>query len=146
MLTQQLSDYWSKLGLQVGTANSPDDIRHFETQWHVTLPLDMREYFLRIGGMAEYEIDPETLFSFWPLHQLSPVTDGLPDRSRETSKGYFAFADHSIMAFVYGVNLMAESPGFGSVATDIGDKLIQTAPSFTEFIRIYLTNPFRLVP
>jgi hypothetical protein len=106
----------------------------------------MREYFLRIGGMAENEIDPATLFSFWPLHQLSPATDGVPDRSRETIKGCFAFADHSILAFVYGINLMPESPGFGSVATDIGDKLIQTAPGFTEFIRIYLTNPFRLVP
>jgi hypothetical protein len=146
MLTQQLSDYWSKLGLHVGKANSPDDIRRFETQWHVTLPLDMREYFLRIGGMAEYEMDPETLFSFWPLHQLSQVTDDLPDKSRETIKGYFAFADHSIMAFVYAINLMPELPGYGSIATNTGNMLIETAPSFTEFIRIYLTNPFRLVP
>jgi cell wall assembly regulator SMI1 len=145
MFTQQLIDYWSKLGLRVGTANSPNDIRRFETQWQVTLPLDMREYFLSIGGMAEYEIDPETLFSFWPLHQLSPVTVELPDKSRQTSKGYFAFADHSILAIVYGINLMSESPVYGSVATDIEHRMIQTAPSFTEFIRIYLTDPFRLV-
>ena len=146
MLTQQLSDYWSKLGLHVAMANSPDDIRRFETQWHATLPLDMREYFLRIGGMAENEIDPETLFSFWPLHLLSPVTDLMPNRSAEIFKGYYAFADHSIMVFVYGINLVSGSASFGSITTFAGDQLIRLAPSFTEFIRIYLTNPFRLVP
>jgi hypothetical protein len=134
MLTRQLRDYWSKLGLRISGANSPQEIRRFETQRQVTLPRDMRDYFARIGGMRENEIDPESLMAFWPLPELTPMFSQSPDLLTENVNGYFAFADWSINALVYRINLTSGASGYGSIAIRNGDKLIPIAASFTEFI------------
>ena len=74
-LWERLAVLWRDAGLLIRPGVQPPAIQAFEARYGVTLPSDMREYFLTIDGMED-ELDPG-LNRFWPLHMVKPVEDEL---------------------------------------------------------------------
>ena len=142
-LWERLAVLWRDAGLLIRPGVQPPAIQAFEAQYHVTLPTDMREYFLTIDGMED-ELDPG-LNRFWPLQMVKPVADELTERHKDrlAYPGCFVFVDHCIWCLAWAVRLGREpspvsGPVFQVTASDIPGR--QIAPSFTAFVEMYLAD------
>jgi hypothetical protein len=143
----RLISRWKSHGISCPAGVSPFDIAAFEAAHDVTLPSDMRAYFLAVNGMGERGTSDEDFFSFWPLEELITIAVDLPDRSSRfpESSQYFEFADHSISLPTFAIRLSAdpaEPNTVASVYADFGALEVQAFfSSFTDFIEHYLDDP-----
>jgi SMI1 / KNR4 family (SUKH-1) len=142
-LGERLTVLWRDAGLRVRPGVEPAAIQAFQAKYHVTLPTDMREYFLTINGMED-EFDPG-LNRFWPLHMVKPVEDELTEihKDRFAYPGCFVFVDHCVWCFAWAVRLgkepsLVSGPVFQVTAGDTPGR--QIAPSFTVFVEMYLAD------
>jgi hypothetical protein len=134
---------WRDAGLHIRPGVQPSAIEAFETRYQVTLPTDMRDYFLTIDGMED-ELDPG-YNRFWPLHLVKPVEDELTERHQDrfAYPGCFVFVDHCIWCLAWAARLgpkpsRVSGPVFQVTASDIPGRRI--APSFTVFVEMYLAD------
>jgi hypothetical protein len=141
---QQLAGMWRDAGLKIRPGVEPTAIRAFEIKHDVVLPTDLRECFLTVDGMEE-ELDPGTN-RFWPLSMVKLVSEELkeihPDRWAYPE--CFIFADHCIWCLAWAVRLGKQplevsGPVFQVTGDTIPGRRI--APSFTDFVEMYLSNP-----
>lgn len=73
MIGTSLKDHWLSQSLEVNPGVSREELTAFESKYQVSLPSDLRDYFLTVNGMAEGE--PTVMFdSFSEL-----VSDYLTD-------------------------------------------------------------------
>ena len=144
-LWQRLAAFWRDAGITIRACVDPSEIQTFESKYGVHLPDDLRVYFLTIDGMED-DLDPG-YNRFWPLAMVKPVSEELSDINpdRFAYPGCFLFADHLIWSFAWAVEMRNEpSELSGSVFQITGRDLLvrKIAPSFTEFMEMYLKNPF----
>jgi hypothetical protein len=147
-LWERLAVLWRDAGLLARPGVHPPAIQTFEAKYDVTLPTDMREYFLTIDGMED-ELD-SGLNRFWPLHMVKPVEDELTEihEARMAFPGCFVFVDHCIWCFAWAVRLGREpSPVSGPVFQVTGSEIHgrQIAPSFTAFVEMYLADQYSVM-
>lgn len=143
-LWHRLVELWREAGLTIRPPGRPEAIQAFESQYGVTLPDDLRAYFLTVDGMED-ELDPATN-RFWPLGMVKPVEEELSEqhtRDRFAYPGCFVFADHCIWCFAWAVRLGKEpvavsGPVFQVTASEVHGR--QIAPSFTAFVEMYLAD------
>jgi cell wall assembly regulator SMI1 len=62
---KKLVELWRNAGLAIRPGVSLSAIHSFEMKYGVTLPNDLREYFLTVDGMED-DLDPG-MNRFWPL-------------------------------------------------------------------------------
>lgn len=134
-LLSDISRQWREQGLEVASGASLPELRTFESRFQVQCPEDFAMYLLTLGGMPKGVWD-EHLIRFWPLAEIRPA-EGETDPS--THSGYFLFADYSISAHEYGIQL-STSPR-SDVALIGGPAPKTVAPSFSEFLTLYLSDP-----
>ena len=134
-LLGRLKSVWASQGIECGVPATQAELAEFEEHYRVCLPDDLREYFLRINGMARnkwWQWD-EDLINFYPLAHLVRCDEATGPTVR------FIFADHSISAHEYAVELLitaAPSPSGAIYAIGSGPVLI--ARTFSEFLTRYL--------
>lgn len=140
----RLVELWRDFGVTIRPPARPETIHAFESRYGVTLPDDLRAYFLTVDGI-EGELDSGTN-RFWPLEMVKPVEEELSERhgDRTAYPGCFFFADHCIWCFAWAVRLDRESaavsgPVFLVTASDTPGH--QIAPSFAAFVEMYLLDP-----
>ena len=133
-IADQLAAAWSGLNVSIRPGASESEVSAFELKHNVVLPEDLRQYFKVCDGMDPTEMDPQSLFRFWPLAELHR-SDGTHD--------YFEFADQAIGAYVYAIRL---SPSLvdNAVALVAEEKMNRVAPSFAAFVGDYLAGQFRI--
>lgn len=133
---------WQRHGAAPRPGVTDAELEAFERKQRVELPEDVADYFRAVDGMNEDESD-ELGIRFWTLDELRPVVEELPTADGDAFKDYFVFADYSMWAHGYAVRL-------DQTATDViivgGENPIAVAPSFREFLQLYLTQRDRLFP
>jgi hypothetical protein len=133
---------WEQNGAALRAGATEAEIGAFERKQGVELPEDVADFFRAVDGMNEGDCD-ELGVRFWSLDELRPVVDELPAADGDTFKGYFVFGDYSMWAHGYAVRL-------DRMANDVvlvgGETAVTIAPSFREFLELYLSQPGRLFP
>jgi len=131
----RLKSLWASQGIECGVPATRAELAEFEERHRVCLPDDLREYFLRVNGMARnqwWQWD-EDLINFYPLADLVRCEETAGPTAR------FIFADYSISAHEYAVELTTAPPPSGAVyAIGLGPVLI--ARTFSEFLTRYLNR------
>jgi hypothetical protein len=139
-LPELLKNNWKHSGLAVRKGVTNEDIQRFEMQHSVQLPQDLARYFETVDGMEEGDTDAHDI-RFWRLEEVQPVSVEVPNADLEQSAGYFVFADYSIWAHGYAIQLLHEG---NQVAIVGGARPIPIAQSFEEFLNLYLYQPEKL--
>jgi hypothetical protein len=124
---------WRDQSLTFGPRSTPADVARFQTRFQVECPEDFAAFLMTLGGMPEGTWD-EHLIRFLPLDEIGPATD---------DPGYFVFADYSISAHEYGIHLAIGTDSRRVALLRDGLALI-VAPTFTNFLELYLENPTAL--
>jgi hypothetical protein len=137
-LVERLVSVWTSQGISLRQGVRSEDIQQFERKWRIRMPRKLTTYFLRVDGMAPGEYD-EQMIRFWPLSELKPAVPELRAIDVALYADEFLFADHSIWAHVYVINL--GSLTYGRVAIGGGGFPIPVAKSFGDFLERYLNDP-----
>ena len=136
---ERVINLWKRLGSSPRSGVVPASIAAFEEQHDVTLPPQMRQYFLTVDGMEEdYPVNdiPRAIY-FWPLAHVKPVR-----KDSEALSPYahcYLFADYLLWSHGYAICLGQN--GFGEVVVVGGSTPHRVARSFEEFLVKYLDSP-----
>jgi hypothetical protein len=142
----RLLAFWESLGLPARPGVSADEIAQFEARYGVVLPQDLRQYYSVVDGVDGESMVRGHPFRFWPLREVKPVSEDMPEEPLHHSefKDYFLFADYSLWACAYAVKLTKSRDNRTFVVMIGGDVPVHLAGSFEEFVQIYLGDPARL--
>ena len=140
---QRLKNYWFSHDVKFNTGVSESDLADFEHKFGVSLPYDLRDYFLTVNGMSEEATDNE-MIRFWMLEEVKPLTTGAPSYANtdyvEDPESLFLFADYSLWAHAYAIRLFASAEKTNEIFMIGGDCPVLLFRSFGELIDSYLTN------
>jgi len=142
---ERLRAHWLAQGITPPPGVAEDRLREFETRFGVSLPLDLRGYFLEIDGMGSRdESNDDDWFSFWRLAEVKQCSDMYTDRFIEDQSAYFVFADHSICLPAYAIRLTPSGTDSRQVIAIESDQREYStsvvALSFSEFVERYLAD------
>lgn len=147
-VADKLSQHWAAQ-LAVSRGATSESVEQFEATHHVTLPAEMRDYFLELDGMGSHWPNDQDAkgFSFWPLALVRPAAEELSKMGMESPPEldrHFAFADYLGLSWAYAIRL-TDDPLSGNRVMLIGkDSPVQVASSFGEFVDLYLQDSPRL--
>jgi hypothetical protein len=141
----RFSQFWQGRSLPARKAATQQGVADFEQRYGVTLPEDMREFWLLMDGTEGASADDLT---FWAMHEFRCVTEvfvgaeyecldlrcppGLPHPS-----SYFVFTDYLVSSFCYAVGL-GQSVPYGDVLFLDGTTWYRCADSFSMFLDGYI--------
>jgi len=137
-----VKDGWKKAGVALRSGVAEANIRAFEKSYGIRLPPDVAEYFRSTDGMDKGDVDEHTI-RFWPLSEMRPVLEEIPSARADIFDGYFIFADYSLWAHGYAVHL---SDGTDDVIIVGEERPVTIAPSFVDFLELYVNDPAKLFP
>ena len=137
---ERVREAWTKAGSPGRPGLAEEDVQRFERRLGVRIPDDMRSYLLFMDGMSEGECDEQGI-RFWPLSEVKPALEELPEGDARLLSNYFVFADYSLWTHGYAVRLTI---GRSDVVIVGGAVPIQVSSSFAEFLRTYVETPERL--
>lgn len=111
----KLSRYWAAQKLPARPGATREAVRQFETTYDVSLPAEVRDYFLKQDGMSSdwrYAKDKEG-FSLWELARVRPAAEELAEGRPPVTAGpeldqYFAFADYMDWSWAYAIRLTSD--------------------------------------
>ena len=132
-------------GLKTNPGVSVEELATFESRYRISLPSDLREYFLTVNGMPEGTTD-NALIRFWSLNEVKPIPEGAPDYADiPDAQSLFLFADYCIWSHAYAIRLSSSSETSNAVFV-VGDEMpIKIFESFSELVREYLIDPDHLL-
>jgi hypothetical protein len=139
---EKLRTAWAAAGARVRDGTNDEAIRAFERKYSVKLPWSVEQYFRCVDGMNAEETDSFDI-RFWSLAEVEPVAPELGGRLPELSSGYFAFADYCLWTHAYAFN--AASYSSGNVVVIGGDLSYPVAPTFGDFLDLYVVDPNKLL-
>lgn len=119
---------------------SESEIADFEKTNAVTLPPDLRKYFLRFNGTGD-DTDSR-LFCFWPIHKLCSLQSEYP-RIKEAGF-YFIFADFMVQSWYYAIYLGDNPILQHRVILPDFPHHPEIAPDFSAFLELYLKDTPKL--
>ena len=146
---ETLKKHWLSRDVPINPGVSEATLHDFESKYGVSLPADLRDYFLCVNGMPAGRTD-EALIRFWMLDEAKPLPEGAPAYANPTyiqnPSSFFLFADFCIWSHAYAIRLSAV-PSQSNTVIVVGD----TSPvllfdSFAELVDSYLTNKELLLP
>src|SRR5215204_2487527 len=104
-IAEKLRAHWAAHGVEAPAGVSEDRLKGFEDRHGVTLPADLRDYFLQVDGMGSRSEFDDDFFSLWPLGEVVRASDEFDDPFIDDQPSYFLFADHSIRLPAYAIRL-----------------------------------------
>ena len=133
-LIERLRQHWLKQGIALGNGASESQVEELESENHIVLPDDFREYLLSISVREDWFMD-DSMISFWTIKRIRE--EYLDTRNEETA--YLAFADFLINSHEYAIKLQSDS-AIAPVFFLCGHFVTQIASSFTEFLERYIAS------
>lgn len=131
--------------LKTNPGVSSEELAAFESKYQVSMPSDLREYFLTVNGMPEGTMD-DALIRFWALNEVKPISEGAPDYSDiQDAQSLFLFADYCIWSHAYAIRLSCNKETSNAVFVVGDEKPVQISESFSQLVREYLLNPDHLL-
>jgi hypothetical protein len=140
-----LKAYWAQWGIQPNAGATEAELQAHETEYGLSLPEDMRAYFLAVNGMSSgpesrRDMDDD-LIRFYSLAECRPLDAEWPDSGVPDAGSVLCFADYSIWCWGYGARLSREaSPG--PVHVLYNPETVKVADSFREFLESYLRRDY----
>ena len=138
---------WATAGLVLRPGASHAVLRDFEQRHAIRLPVEMRALYKAVDGMEENVMDGE-LVRFWQLSELKPPSNEIyRNASSDVAyAGYYLFADWSLWAHGYAVQLAREdSHGAVAIVAHATPRVLTN--TFEEFLHLYIRNdPALFVP
>lgn len=143
MIGTSLKNHWLSQGIEVNPGVSREELRAFESRYQVSLPSELRDYFLTVNGMADGFSD-DALIRFWSLSEVKPIPEEAPDYSDpsyiEGAETLFLFADYCIWSHAYAIRLSSNSENPSPIIVIGGETPIRIFESFSELVSNYLTD------
>lgn len=151
-ILEKAMNRWRTKNIDTSSLNPERDILSFEKKTGLVIPLDMKQYFIKVDGTAGEDDD---FFEFYSLVNFKTVEQSLkdwtgsPDYSNiiytlPEHGSFFVFADYLFHMFSYAIMLCPYSSDKNEVIAISGDKYQVVANSFSQFLEIYLMNPDKL--
>ena len=142
MIGTRLKNHWLSQGIEVNPGVAKEELTAFEFKYQVSLPADLRDYFLTVDGMAQGFTD-NALIRFWSLNEVKPIPEEAVDYSHpsyiEEAESLFLFADYCIWSHAYAIRLSSTEASNPIII--IGDETPTTIfGSFSELVSSYLTD------
>ena len=142
MIGISLKNHWLSQGIEVNPGVSMEELSAFESKYQVSLPADLRDYFLTVDGMAQGVTD-NALIRFWSLSEVQPIPEEAPAYSEpsyvEEAESLFLFADYCIWSHAYAIRLSSTQTSNPIII--IGDETpTRMFGSFSELVSNYLTD------
>lgn len=145
---ETLKDHWLSQGIEVNPGVSIEELTAFESRYKVSLPADLREYFLTVNGMAEGVTD-DALIRFWSLNEVKPIPEEAPAFSAssyiEDAESLFVFADFCIWSHAYAIRL-SPTEASNPIIVIGAETPTRMFDSFSELVSNYLTDADLLLP
>src|SRR4051794_38646104 len=116
-LCDRLEQYWTAERVEANPGVSEESLNEFEDKRCVVLPPDLRQYLQRTNGMPEGESD-KLLLRFWPLGEIRPINEILQEIPKSlggVERSMFAFADWSIEAHIYLIQLWQDDSRLNTI-------------------------------
>ena len=140
---QRLKNHWLSHHVKVNSGVSEATLAAFEKKFSVSLPSDLRDYFLTMDGMPEEETDKE-MIRFWRLEEVKALPTGAPNYASadyvDNPESLFLFADYSLWAHAYAIRLLPTPSNRNEIFIIGGDYPIPLFNSFSELVDGYLTD------
>ena len=136
---QQVKQQWEQQGISFGNNITSNDIKRFEFENSVILPLDFCEYLTTLNGMADNGRDSDFM-GFWPIEKIKPCIRGTEPDYQVITENFYIFADYSIGVFYYAIEFLPFFSPSNRICAIGGAAPIFIAQSFTEFLNIYLAG------
>jgi hypothetical protein len=137
-LFSRLEKHWYAAGTGSVAVRPPhateSEIADFERINGLTLPPDLREYFLRFNGTDD-DGDAK-LFCFKPIEKLCSLHPGYP--ALNDAEYYFIFADFMIDSWYYAIYLGNNPSLQHKVILPDFPNHPEIAPDFSAFLELYL--------
>jgi SMI1 / KNR4 family (SUKH-1) len=148
-LPERLKAFWNSTSTRTRPGLSIADVEDFEARYRVSLPNDLRDYFLFVDGIDE-DVDDELVY-FVPLHEVKSVTEdlvnfrGIPDyggiaESLPDAQQWFVFVNYMMGSHMYAIRLSANSSAPAPVIFICGSSWVTAADSFSDFGEKYLAD------
>jgi hypothetical protein len=131
-----------------------NDIDAFESIHRVRIPTDFAQYFRSLDGMNDGDTDQHGI-RFWPLANVRQATSELETLDPAAFAGLFVFADFMLWSHAYAIRIGSQGGSEVALVADQGTSQgspakitapIPIAPSFGEFLFLYLREPESLFP
>lgn len=135
----KLQIQWSGQGVRVRPGATPGQIAAFEQRHDVRMPHELQTVYSRFDGFETDSPMDDELFMLWPLARVQRLSDfaewkDCPDAFRQ----HFVFADWSIDAWWYSVEMMSQAALTSPVFIDYQWNTIDRATeSIAEFFARY---------
>jgi hypothetical protein len=148
---KSLIQSWRSQSLPIQDACIESDIRSFETS-KITLPHDLREYFLTVNGMAPYwpgDQDDEG-FSFWHLERIKTLAEEASSKGQRAwvagPDTYLLFCDYLSWCWAYAIKIGHQSGCGDGIYLVCCSEPLKIADTFTDFTHLYLEKSDKLYP
>jgi hypothetical protein len=143
---QPLIKHWESQGIRHAIGATVSEIESFQSVYGVCLPNDLRKYFLEVNGFSQLSAkeNDDRGFRFLSLESVTRASDELKELtgsypSLPNAENFFVFAEYLQWSWGYAVELGKEHQG--NVVIPIGKfSYPRLATSFSQFIRLYLSN------
>ena len=151
-LAERLRARWEAVGACPRPGVSVAEIEAFEEKSGVRLTRELRDYFLVVNGMEDWQSDPKWITHFFSLGTVKNVRQGIAEHGG--TPGYRGIeklledADHTfvIVDLMIGSQYLAacltnEPAETGAILLISGTDFEWSAGSFTELAERYLADP-----
>jgi hypothetical protein len=141
--------YWNNQNID-SKRNVLNDIISTEKSLGVTLPPDIKQYFLNLNGMERFypNFTDQAGFLFYPLEYLTTYEDEFNQTDSNTVFGQdrcVIFANFMQKSWWYGILIKKDNPSEYSIIIIPGDNLYKiVANSFAQFIEYYINDSPKL--
>lgn len=146
---QRLKNHWLYHDVKLNPRASEASLLAFENKFGVSLPSDLRDYFLTTNGMPQ-EITDNEMIRFWMLEEVTDLPTGAPGYACadciNNPESLFLFADYSLWAHAYAIRLSASPLKRNDIFIIGGDYPILLFRSFGELIESYLAGKQLMFP
>ena len=132
--TDRLLEEWQRQGVKVNPPAADERVSELERFLALQLPRDVVEYFAKVNGMQDYEMDNHTI-GFWSVGRI--ISDPYVAEGSDLLGSFrdIAFADFMISSAFFTFRIRPHGPlSIASTATGV------EFTSFSAFLDEYLNN------
>lgn len=128
--------HWARQGIKINPGISEETINEIEKELNVNLEENFCKYLKRVNGFVDFESD-KAWFSFWSITRMKEENS---DRSHP--ENVFWFSDHAINLCSFGFHTTDKK-----IYTHFekSNEILLIANSFSEFVDLYLADPYQLI-
>jgi hypothetical protein len=118
----EVRSLWLKRNIKLASGASRADIEFTELEVGFQFPADMKELYLAVDGFRDWDMDPPSMISIWPMERIREQYNTNPD------KNFVGFCDYLINS--HHIGFLKDSAGIYKCY----DEFNPIAKSFQEVI------------